>query len=214
MEAGVHISEDISTAPDAAAETTLSNLDLAKFLIEDTSKQVAIAKNYLQECMRDDRHHFEELVNLIVKELGHKINKSEELLLQSNSENINKVKDLELYVKTVSSYHEQLIITLNEKLNDQGNLLETIKTESLNKNLGSCEVINDSSINLSPVCSIHQECDTVECDENISFSSPASKISGIQQVDGNDSVASSVSECLIPVVGHEEKHFLFSCVTE
>ena len=70
------VSEETSVVTD---KTPLSNLDLAKFILEDTSKQVTVLKEYLQECMRDDRQHFQELVNLIVKELTLKIKKSEEL---------------------------------------------------------------------------------------------------------------------------------------
>ena len=80
------VSEETSVVTD---KTPLSNLDLAKFILEDTSKQVTVLKEYLQECMRDDRQHFQELVNLIVKELTLKIKKSEELLVQNNRDNLS-----------------------------------------------------------------------------------------------------------------------------
>ena len=48
------------------SKSSLSGADLAKYLFEDTAKQVSVMKDHIKECMRDDREHVNEVINLVV----------------------------------------------------------------------------------------------------------------------------------------------------
>ena len=113
--------------PPVDPKTPLSNLDLAKFLIEDTQKQIAVLKDHLIDCMNDDRKHFNEVINLVVNGNNQKVDKLVDCIIQTKDEFSNKVTDLELFVKTVSSYNEHIINTINHRIHDLCISVESLK---------------------------------------------------------------------------------------
>ena len=208
MEAGVELGSQIDP------KAPLSNIDLAKFLMNDTERKVAALKEHIQESMRDDRNHFNEVINLVVTGNNQKIDKLVDCVLQNKEEFSKRVTDLELYTNTVSSYHEHHITTINDRIHDLFNALETMKgfltenSSTSNTSLqGGQSIMNISEIDpnhheeIFPYPSTPEE-RVVVTDADTNFSSSQTNTSStltshdvslIPQMDGNDTVVSRTS---------------------
>ena len=204
MEAGVELGSH-----QVDPKAPLSNLDLAKFLMEDTQKQVAVLKDHLMECMSDDRNHFNEIINLVVSGSNQKIDKLVQCVIQNKEEFSNRVNDLELFVKTVTSYNEHLISSTNNKIHDLVISLESLKEvpseidssnlyqefhsqhqhmEESNQSVHELALMPQSSFNPNLNTNIEANYSSSHIDSNSSLTSD------LVQLDGNDTVDTTMTE--------------------
>ena len=147
-------------------QTPLSDLDVVKWLMNNTSVRVAELKDNITECMREDRSHFKELVELAVNGYTRKFDCLENSISQSITKIVTAVTDLDLKVNTISSYQELLIQDIHRKIYEI-----THETPSAS----TCLAVNPGNCN------------------NSSSRTSISEMSNSFQVGGNDSSTSILS---------------------
>ena len=209
MEAGVEISgnnDDLRTGV---------NLELAKFFMEDSTRKITMLKEHFDECIQEDKNHLKELINQVVTELGKRILRVEELLDHNKFEIHDKVTSLELFVKTINSYQENLINTMSAQMNEINITLANSNRDLLvNDNNTDTDFMKHKNINGTSQLNDQQESDInqaqgqehtffSEDDINDNLSDTQSSISQITnistnsiilQLDGNDTLSSTDSQ--------------------
>ena len=98
---------------------TLSNAELAKFILKDTSIQIADLWRVWRDVKSEldlDRDHNKKVNEQIVKGLCKRIDVLEKYVQKQSSEQSKLLADLDLKVETVSKYQEQIISNLGSKV--------------------------------------------------------------------------------------------------
>ena len=104
-------------------DATISNTDLLKFVLNDTNTKVGELWNDVKKELDLDRNHNKTVVEQIFQGLCQRIDTLEKYAVKQSSDHSKLLTDLDLELKTVASYHEQLINSLSEKVqNLQGEL--------------------------------------------------------------------------------------------
>ena len=205
MESGVHLSDKTSKSNDADnTSEPLSSLDIVKLIIEDSTKRILEVKKDIDECMSEDRKHFSEVTQTVFKELCKKINSIEDYIIDVAKDQNDKLSDIDLCFKTVSTYQEEQINTINAKINDLSSLINKLKechcyhihghvnskslagrnpifaSENMSNPESPVEMYAESGINSS----------SGDLIQDRSYFTVDSSVSSICQIDGNDTVES------------------------
>ena len=95
---------------------TLSNAELAKLILKDTSIQIADLWRDVKSELDLDRDHNKKVNEQIVEGLCKRIDILEKYVLKQFSEQSKLLTDLDLKIETVSIYQEQIISNLDSKV--------------------------------------------------------------------------------------------------
>ena len=96
----------------------LSNIDLAKLLMNDTCTKVRDLEESFKENEKLEREHNRQIIENVVTGLCKRINTQEEFILNCKNNLTKTLEDLDLKVSTVCSYQEHLINKLHDQVHD------------------------------------------------------------------------------------------------
>ena len=127
--------------------STLSNEDLIKLLIDDTNTKVSDLWKDIKEELNLDRKHNKEVVESVVVGFCKRLDNLEKFVVEHSSEHSKLIADLDLKHKTISSYQEQLICDLGNKVHDLQSRLNNheISWHALNVNQQKCNDREETS---------------------------------------------------------------------
>ena len=89
----------------------LSNIDLAKFLMNDSLTKVQELRQNVKEDFAIDRQHNKKIIEAVVTGLCQRLDGLEDLV-KRKAESKEAVEDLDLKVTTISTYNEGLLHNL------------------------------------------------------------------------------------------------------
>ena len=112
----------------------LSNIDLVKFLMNDSLTKVQELRQNVKEDFAIDRQHNKKIIETVVTGLCKRLD-SLEVLVKERVERIEAVEDLDLKLTTITTYNEGLLHNLSQKVHDLSSELQYL-TQSQ-----SCQVI-------------------------------------------------------------------------
>ena len=116
----------------------LSNVDLAKLLMNDSTTKVRNLEESIKENEKLDREHNKIVIENVVTRLCKHINALEEFTLNGKNDLTKTLSDLDLKVTTVCAYQEHLIYKLHDKVHDLSVQLQSHK-KSCQENI-RCEL--------------------------------------------------------------------------
>ena len=98
--------------------SSLSNEDLLNILMNDSSTKVADLWKDVKEELNLDRKHNKEVTEHVVDGFCKRLDVLEKYVIDHSSKYSMLIADLDLKLKTISSYQEQLICDLSHKVHD------------------------------------------------------------------------------------------------
>ena len=96
----------------------LSNGDLVKIIMNDTSTKVNDLWKDIREELKLDRNHNREVIKNVVDGFCKRLDNLEKFVLDYASKHSKDLEDIELKQETISSYQEQLTCNLGKKVQD------------------------------------------------------------------------------------------------
>ena len=134
----------------ADTKAPLSYTDLAKYLMNDSFTKVQELRQNIKEDLDADREHNKNVIRTVVTGFCKRLDTLEGLV-RGNADSTEAVKDLDLKLTTISTYNEELIHGLLQKVHNLSNELQQHAQPLQLIKCGFC----GSSFNSSPDLNIH-----------------------------------------------------------
>ena len=139
-----------NSGQNADSGAPLSNTDLAKYLINDSFTRVRELRQEIKEDFDADREHNRKVIRTVVTGICKRLDTLEGLA-RGKADTTEAVKDLDLKLTTITTYNEELIHGLLQKVHDLSNKLEQHAQPLQLIKCGFC----GSSFNSSPDLDVH-----------------------------------------------------------
>ena len=112
-----------NSGQNADSGAPLSNTDLAKYLINDSFTRVRELRQEIKEDFDADREHNRKVIRTVVTGICKRLDTLEGLA-RGKADTTEAVKDLDLKLTTITTYNEELIHGLLQKVHDLSNRLK------------------------------------------------------------------------------------------